>query len=76
VVGVNCLQADEDIRPEILKIDEDLERAQVERVQAVRAERAAQPAKDAIEVLHAAARGDDNVMPHILRAVTAECTLG
>jgi methylmalonyl-CoA mutase N-terminal domain/subunit len=76
VVGVNVFQQEESGEPDLLTIDPDLERAQVERVQSLRSRRDARLASDCIDGLVQEASGDGNVMPRILSAVEAGCTLG
>jgi methylmalonyl-CoA mutase N-terminal domain/subunit len=76
VVGVNQFQTDEpDVIP-ILKIDERIEREQVERVRAVRAKRDAAKCDSAIDSLRDAANGTENLLPHILNCVEAYATVG
>jgi methylmalonyl-CoA mutase N-terminal domain/subunit len=78
VVGVNVFntEATTEAATEILTIDPEGERAQVERLQALRARRDAPRAEAARHALTAAAAEDRNVMPAILDAVRAHCTLG
>ena len=76
VVGVNAYEAREETPTEILKIDPEGERQQVERLRAVRERRDAAKAKAAVAGLTAAAGEDRNLMPPILACVQAEVTLG
>jgi methylmalonyl-CoA mutase N-terminal domain/subunit len=76
VVGVNVFTGEEELPTEVLAIDPAGERAQVERLQALRARRDAARAKAAVQALAAAAREDRNLMPPILDCVRAEVTLG
>jgi PAS domain-containing protein len=76
VVGVNVHATSDEPPTEILDIDPELERRQVERLRAVR-ERRDQPAADrALAGLAAAAGERRNLMPPILDCVRAEATLG
>lgn len=75
VVGVNRFQTDEASIP-VLRIDERIEREQVARLQAIRARRNAETAKNALNSIEAAARGTENLLPRILTAVEAEVTVG
>jgi methylmalonyl-CoA mutase, N-terminal domain len=59
-----------------LKIDPAFERAQVERVRKVRAERDAAVATAALKDVERAARSGENLMPRIIAAVEASATLG
>jgi methylmalonyl-CoA mutase, N-terminal domain len=76
VVGVNEFVNDEPPPQNVLKVDPLLEKAQVERVQALRARRDAAAATSALASLEQAARGTENVVPHILHAVKSWCTVG
>jgi methylmalonyl-CoA mutase, N-terminal domain len=77
VVGLNAFtDADEPAKIEVLSIDPEVERRQVERVRAVRASRDQAAAKVALEAIASAARGSDNLVPPIIRAVEARATVG
>ncbi len=76
VVGVNVFTSDDASPTEALTIDPAAERAQVERLRALRARRDAARAAAALDQLRAAAAEDRNVVPPILDAVRAACTLG
>src|SRR4051812_31946062 len=76
VVGVNRYVEEEAEVEEILRLDPEAERAQVERLRAFRAGRD-QPAADRrLEELQAACRGDENLLPPIRDALREGCTLG
>jgi methylmalonyl-CoA mutase, N-terminal domain len=76
VVGVNKFQIEEDTTIPILKVDPKIERAQIERLRAVREKRDAAKAETALAKLEAAAKGDENMLPRILDAVEAQVTVG
>jgi len=76
VVGVNRYRVAEDRRPRILRVDEAVRTAQVERLQRLRTERDNDAVQRALIALEEAARGDDNLMPYILKAVEAYATTG
>ncbi len=75
IVGVNAFRSEEGPIP-ILKIDETVARAQVERLRAVKAERNAQRVAEALGQLERTAREGANVMPPIIDAVKTYATLG
>lgn len=75
VVGVNQFQAEEEPIP-ILRIDEKIERDQVERVRAVREKRDTTQANASLVAIEEAAQGNANLLPHILRAVESHVTVG
>jgi methylmalonyl-CoA mutase N-terminal domain/subunit len=76
VVGVNGFRIDEDVPMPILRVDEQIERDQVARVQAVREKRDAAAAEKALTAIEQAAQGTENLLPHILTAVEASVTVG
>ena len=61
---------------EILRLDPDMERSQVERLQAVRGRRDSAAHETAMAALTAAAKADENLVPHMLMAVKAYATVG
>jgi len=77
IVGVNRFQEGDDGTPlETLRVDPELERAQVERVRALRARRDPGPWKAALRALDDRARGGGNLVPAIIDAVMAWATVG
>jgi methylmalonyl-CoA mutase N-terminal domain/subunit len=76
VVGMNRFTADEVTSVPVLRIDAELERQQIERLARVRERRDEAIVGAALGEVERAARGDDNLMPHIVRAVEAYGTLG
>jgi methylmalonyl-CoA mutase N-terminal domain/subunit len=75
VVGVNAYKS-EDAPVPVMKIDPALEARQVERLRAFRAERNNTAARQAVDAVRTAARGNENLVPLIVAAVKAEATLG
>ena len=76
-MGVNRFQeADEQPLGDLLRIDPGLERAQVERVRALRARRDAGAWQAALDALEARARSGENLVPAIVDAVLAWATVG
>jgi methylmalonyl-CoA mutase N-terminal domain/subunit len=76
VVGVNRFQGEGDRSVPVLRIDEALEGRQVERLRALRTRRDKAKWEPAIRAVEDAARGDQNLMPHIIHAVESYCTVG
>ena len=66
VVGVNEYQIEEEEKIPILKVDPEIERGQVERLQAVRAKRDSKIAESLLSKLEEAATNDENMLPKIL----------
>jgi methylmalonyl-CoA mutase N-terminal domain/subunit len=76
VVGVNRFE-DPDERPvEIQQISDEDVAGQVARVHELRAARDRSAVERALDVLHAAARGTDNLLPPMKEALRARATLG
>src|SRR5260370_8046608 len=69
VVGVNRFAQDAGKAVPIQRIDESLERKQVDRVCALRSRRDPGPWKQPMNAIEVAARSADNLMPRILPAV-------
>ncbi|MFC7320810.1 acyl-CoA mutase large subunit family protein [Halobacillus campisalis] len=76
VVGLNDYKLDEEIHPDLLRVDEQLEANQVERTQKVRKSRDQNEADKCLKRLRQAAVENNNVMPHIVDAVKAYATVG
>ena len=76
VVGVNRFAVDEENPIPIERVDESLERKQVQRLQALRLRRERTPWESALQQIETAARSGANLMPHILAAVEANATVG
>ncbi|HZM89272.1 MAG TPA: methylmalonyl-CoA mutase family protein [Blastocatellia bacterium] len=76
VVGMNRFTSDEATSVPLLRIDPDLERQQIERLESVRKRRDSQQANEALEEVERAARSGENLLPQIVSAVEAYATLG
>lgn len=76
VVGVNEYVAEEPLTIPLLQIDPEGERRQLERLARVRGERDNVAVEERLSALRDAAQGTENLMPYILDAVRAYCTLG
>jgi methylmalonyl-CoA mutase N-terminal domain/subunit len=76
VVGVNAFGIDEEKEIPLQRIDESLERNQVERLKALRVKRDQAKWKAALQQVEDTARGTGNLMPAIVEAVEASATVG
>ena len=77
IVGVNRFQEEGGAPPpDPLRIDPELERAQVERLRAFRARRDHGPWKAALDALGDRARAGGNLMPSIIDAAIRGATVG
>jgi methylmalonyl-CoA mutase N-terminal domain/subunit len=76
IVGVNRFEEKEARRLDVLEIGEGAERAQIEKLKALRARRDGERLARALAELRDVARGEANTMPSILEAVRAYATVG
>jgi methylmalonyl-CoA mutase N-terminal domain/subunit len=76
VVGINHYQTEEERPIPTLRLDPAVEREQVARLNALRARRDAATVKAALAEIERHARGSENLMPVILRAVEVNATVG
>jgi methylmalonyl-CoA mutase N-terminal domain/subunit len=76
IVGVNEYQVDEDEKVDIQEVTEAEQQRKIDDLAEQRARRDDEAADAALEALRDAARGDDNLMPHIVDAVKAYATVG
>jgi methylmalonyl-CoA mutase, N-terminal domain len=76
VVGVNRFTEGDEEAIELLALDPEGERRQIERTERVRAERNAEAAEDALGRVRAAARGTENLLFPMREALAAYCTVG
>ena len=75
IVGVNEFETEESLTIPLLRIDEEAARMQAARLGDLRRARDNARCDAAIERLRSAARGTENVVPHILECARAYCTL-
>jgi len=76
IVGVNKYEMPDASRHEFLRVDDDVERRQLERLVRLRRERDPAAIARALEALPRAAAGGDNLLPFMLDAVRAYATVG
>jgi methylmalonyl-CoA mutase, N-terminal domain len=76
VVGVNRFQNEAERTVKTMSVDPAVERAQVERLQALRNRRDAVAVEALLGKLEEAAQGTENVLPRILDCVEASATVG
>ena len=76
IVGVNKFAQEQTGSIPIFKIDPLLESQQIERLREVRASRGASEVTARLDALEQAARGTDNLLPHILASTEAYATVG
>ena len=76
VVGVNKFQIKEDETIPILKVDDAIEKNQIEKVRAVREKRDKEKAENALSKVEESAKADENLLPKILDCVENYVTVG
>jgi methylmalonyl-CoA mutase, N-terminal domain len=76
VVGVNKYRDEDEPEPEYFRVDQTMADRQRQKLTTLRTERDRGAAEKALEALRDAAEGDANLMPAIIEAVHAYCTLG
>jgi len=76
IVGVNQFATEEETRPEILRVREEVVRRQIDRLNRVRAERDAAKADRLLVQLEDAAKSDANLMPVLIECVENYLTIG
>ncbi len=74
VIGVNKYYAEEELPVDILQIDPELEKQQIESINKVKEERDKKKVEAALNKLGSAAQGNENLMPLIIDAVNAYAT--
>ena len=76
IVGVNQFKNDTEIDIPILKINESIRQDQIKKLQSLKQNRDTQKVNDCLTAIKNAAKGTDNLMPVVIEAVEASCTLG
>src|SRR5947199_596014 len=76
VVGVNAYQEDDVEVPDLLRVDPESERLQVERLRSFKAGRDHELVQRRLEELRAVAQGSENLLPPIRQALKDRCSLG
>ena len=76
IIGVNEFVTEEEIPVTILKVDPEVRRKQIERLNKVKKERDNVKVKDALAKLRSAAQKGENIMPTVFEAVKVYATIG
>ena len=76
MVGVNRFVQEDEQRPQVLRVDEQVIRRQIARLAALRQRRDNTLVEQKLRALSQAAEGPDNVIPYIIEAVETHATLG
>jgi methylmalonyl-CoA mutase, N-terminal domain len=76
VVGINRYVDEEEVGVELQRIDPEIERRQLERTRALRADRDAAAAGAALDAVRSTAGGEGNLLIPMREALRARCTVG
>ncbi|MEJ2248464.1 MAG: methylmalonyl-CoA mutase family protein, partial [Candidatus Lokiarchaeota archaeon] len=76
IVGVNKYRPDEEVEPDILKIDDEVAVEQKESLKKIKKERDNELVEETLSKLKKAAEGTNNLMPYILECVRAYASVG
>lgn len=76
IVGVNEYQTEETTKIPIFKIDASIQQAQMEKIKNLKANRDNKLASTCLNAIKDAANRGQNIMPPVIAAVEAKCTLG
>lgn len=76
VVGKNKFTSDDQEEIETYEVEDEVEQAQIKRLENLREERDENAVEEALEGLRQAAQGEENMMPYIVTAVKAYATVG
>jgi methylmalonyl-CoA mutase N-terminal domain/subunit len=76
IVGINRFTSRESASIKVLKIEDHVAKAQVERLAEVKAGRNAEAVRQSLAAVERAARGTENLMPAVIAAVKTYATLG
>lgn len=75
VVGVNAFELDEEVEPELQRVDESIREGQIERIEQVKAERDQAGVDRALDDVRAAVASDDSLLPPMRDALKRRATL-
>jgi methylmalonyl-CoA mutase N-terminal domain/subunit len=76
IVGVNKFKIKETLKPDLLKMNQNLAEQQIERLQDLKKKRNNNRVRETLQAIRERARTDENLMPVIVEAVKAYATLG
>ncbi|NNM16438.1 MAG: methylmalonyl-CoA mutase, partial [Bacteroidia bacterium] len=76
VVGVNKYETEGSEVGELLTIDDNIRKVQMDKINQLKDDRDSEKAKRCLIAVERAAKEDTNLMPQIIEAVESHCTLG
>lgn len=76
IVGMNKFKIENEVQPELLRVDPSLGKQQKERLDSLRNRRDNVKVQESLSRLKQAAQGEDNLMPYILESIKIYATIG
>jgi methylmalonyl-CoA mutase, N-terminal domain len=76
IVGVNAFESSETDRTQVFRIDDSIRKIQMEKLDTLRKERDPSRCDHLLQLLNDQAASGENLMPTVIAAVEAKCTLG
>jgi methylmalonyl-CoA mutase N-terminal domain/subunit len=76
IVGVNAFESDEKDNTKVFRIDDSIRKIQTDKLAALRRERDPARCDHILQLLNDQAASGENLMPTVIEAVEAKCTLG
>ncbi|MFO0202782.1 MAG: methylmalonyl-CoA mutase family protein, partial [Alphaproteobacteria bacterium] len=76
IVGVNKFQIKEETKPPLFKIDDSIRQLQMQKLMELKQNRDAGKVKSVLHEIKRRAISGENLMPAVIEAVEAKCTLG
>ena len=76
IVGVNKFETTDHYHTQLLKIDESIQKTQIEKINSLRQRRNNEAVEICLKRISEAASGTENIMPFVVDAVEQYCTLG
>ena len=76
IVGVNAFESSEPDSTKVFRIDDSIRKIQMEKLAALRRERDPARCDHLLQLLNDQAASGENLMPTVIEAVEAKCTLG
>jgi methylmalonyl-CoA mutase N-terminal domain/subunit len=76
IVGVNAFESPEKTKTNIFRIDDSIRKIQTEKLASLRNERDPAKCDHILQLLNDQAASGENLMPTVVQAVEAKCTLG
>jgi methylmalonyl-CoA mutase, N-terminal domain len=76
IVGVNAFESEEKIQRKIFRVDDSIRKIQTDKLVLLRRERDPAQCDHILQLLNDQAASGENLMPAVIQAVEAKCTLG